>query len=40
MGVEIFFLGLPGWFIAILLYFGLSKYYQKRMTKTEVLKTV
>lgn len=40
MGVEIFFLGLPGWFIAILLYFGLSKYYQTRMSKTQVLETM
>lgn len=29
MGVEIFFLGLPGWFIAVLLYLGLSYYFQK-----------
>jgi len=29
-GVEIFFLGLPGWFIAALLYIGLSRYYQTR----------
>jgi purine-cytosine permease-like protein len=29
MGIEIFFLGLPGWFIAVLLYLGLSYYYQK-----------
>jgi len=29
MGVEIFFLGLPGWFIAALLYLGLSVLYQK-----------
>jgi purine-cytosine permease-like protein len=31
-GVEIFFLGLPGWFIAALLYIGLSKLYQKPIT--------
>lgn len=30
MGVEIFFLGLPGWFIAVLLYIGLSRLYQRR----------
>ncbi|MFH5833790.1 purine-cytosine permease family protein [Halalkalibaculum sp. DA384] len=33
MGVEIFFLGLPGWFIAILLYVGLSKLQQDRFQK-------
>lgn len=30
MGIEIFFLGLPGWFIAVLLYTGLSIFYQRR----------
>ena len=30
MGIDIFFLGLPGWFIASLLYVGLSKWYQGR----------
>lgn len=30
MGIDIFFLGLPGWFIASLLYVGLSKWYQQR----------
>ncbi|MGF1638845.1 MAG: purine-cytosine permease family protein [Cyclobacteriaceae bacterium] len=30
MGVEIFFLGLPGWFIASLLYIVLSKVLQKK----------
>ncbi len=29
IGVEIFFLGLPGWFIAALLYVGLSYLYQR-----------
>ena len=29
-GMQIFFLGLPGWFIAIVIYLGLSYYYQKR----------
>jgi purine-cytosine permease-like protein len=29
-GIEIFFLGLPGWFIAVILYTGLSIIYQKR----------
>lgn len=32
-GVEIFFLGLPGWFIAVILYVGLSWMYQKNMKK-------
>lgn len=31
MGIEIFFLGLPGWFIAALLYIGLSILYQKKI---------
>jgi purine-cytosine permease-like protein len=30
MGIEIFFLGLPGWFIAALIYIGTSKYLQKQ----------
>ncbi|MEX0771084.1 MAG: hypothetical protein WD035_10145 [Balneolaceae bacterium] len=30
LGIEIFFLGLPGWFIAVLLYIGLSKMLQQR----------
>lgn len=34
MGVEIFFLGLPGWFIAALLYIGLSVLYQKKHQPT------
>lgn len=29
-GIEIFFLGLPGWFIAVLLYIGLSKITQRQ----------
>jgi hypothetical protein len=29
-GIEIFFLGLPGWFIAALLYVVTSKYLQKQ----------
>lgn len=29
-GVEIFFLGLPGWFIAVLLYLGMSVLYQRK----------
>jgi purine-cytosine permease-like protein len=31
LGIDIFFLGLPGWFIASLLYLGLSKWYQGRL---------
>ncbi|MEX0771765.1 MAG: hypothetical protein WD038_01285 [Balneolales bacterium] len=34
-GIEIFFLGLPGWFIACLLYVGLSKLYQKQIQVTD-----
>jgi hypothetical protein len=30
-GVEIFFLGLPGWFIAVLLYVGFSFMFQKKL---------
>ena len=30
-GVEIFFLGLPGWFIAVLLYIGLSTVLHRKM---------
>lgn len=29
-GMQVFFLGLPGWFIAIAIYLGMSFYYQKR----------
>ncbi len=29
VGIEIFFLGLPGWFVAALLYIGISKMYQR-----------
>lgn len=29
-GIEIFFLGLPGWFVAALLYIGTSKHFQKQ----------
>ena len=31
-GVEIFFLALPGWFIAAILYVALSKVYQRSIT--------
>ncbi len=30
LGVEVFFLGLPGWFIAVLLYIGLNYVLQKK----------
>jgi purine-cytosine permease-like protein len=29
-GVQIFFLGLPGWFMAVIIYMSLSIYYQKK----------
>jgi len=32
-GMQVFFLGLPGWFIAIVIYMGLSFYFQKRKAK-------
>lgn len=38
-GIEIFFLGLPGWFIAALLYIGLSMFYQRRYQGKEVYST-
>ncbi len=38
-GIEIFFLGLPGWFIAVLLYIGLSMFYQRKYHKEAVYKT-
>lgn len=40
MGVEIFFLGLPGWFIAVLLYIGLSILYQKKYQAAASFETV
>lgn len=33
LGIEIFFLGLPGWFVAVLLYITCSKLLQKRPFK-------
>jgi cytosine permease len=33
-GMQVFFLGLPGWFVAIAIYLGLSLYYQKRKLTT------
>ncbi len=38
-GVEIFFLGLPGWFIAVLLYIGLSKMLQKQVSEVPSFQT-
>ena len=35
MGIEIFFLGLPGWFIAALLYITMSFYYQNKIRKNK-----
>lgn len=37
MDVEIFFLGLPGWFIAVLLYISLSKLYQAKFNKAAAI---
>ncbi len=38
MGIEVFFLGLPGWFIAAIVYILFSKLYQKtHLLKTEAL---
>src|SRR5699024_10786816 len=34
MGMEIFFMGLAGWFIALLLYISLSLFYQRRKQPT------
>ncbi|MEX0778891.1 MAG: hypothetical protein WD037_04105 [Balneolales bacterium] len=39
-GIEIFFLGLPGWFVACLLYIGLSKAYQKIYTPAPAYETL
>lgn len=33
-GIEIFFLGLPGWFIAVILYLGLNYVYQPKLLST------
>src|SRR5699024_5135378 len=38
-GIEIFFLGLPGWFIASALYVGLSLIYQKRINAQMIYQT-
>lgn len=38
MGIEIFFLGLPGWFIAAALYIGFSMIYQKKILNTNTIK--
>ncbi|WP_161888423.1 purine-cytosine permease family protein [Pontibacter russatus] len=37
-GIDIFFLGLPGWFIAAALYIGLSKLYQQKKPKQAEIK--
>lgn len=37
MGVEIFFLGLPGWFVAVALYLGLSFLYQRKYQNAAAL---
>ena len=37
--IEVFFLGLPGWFIAALIYIILSKFFQNlKMIKKETVK--
>ena len=33
LGIEIFFLGLPAWFVAALIYVGYSKFYQKQFQR-------
>ncbi len=33
LGIEIFFLGLPAWFVAALIYVGYSKFYQKQLQR-------
>ncbi|MFD3002997.1 purine-cytosine permease family protein [Pontibacter toksunensis] len=37
-GIDIFFLGLPGWFIAAALYIGLSKVYQQKLVEKQEMK--
>lgn len=37
LGVEVFFLGLPGWFIASAIYIVVSKLYQSRLSPPTVL---
>ncbi|CAN5395888.1 hypothetical protein BH23BAC3_BH23BAC3_28970 [soil metagenome] len=32
VGIEIFFLGLPGWFVAVIIYIAMSMYFQKNST--------
>jgi purine-cytosine permease-like protein len=39
VGVEIFFVSLPGWFVAAVLYVVLSKLYQKNISQGAVFKT-
>jgi hypothetical protein len=38
--VEFFFVGLPGWFIAAVLYVVLSKLYQQKIQQGAVAETV
>ncbi|MEX0719286.1 MAG: hypothetical protein WD059_01375 [Balneolaceae bacterium] len=40
VGIEIFFLGLPGWFIAALLYIGFSMIYQRKYRKITVSEAI
>src|SRR5690554_5338673 len=34
MGIEIFFLGLPGWFVAVVIYLICSKVFQRRVVSS------
>ncbi|MBL7112294.1 MAG: hypothetical protein ISS19_10185 [Bacteroidales bacterium] len=33
-GIQVFFLGLPGWFIAVAIYLTVSIFYQRKLTKS------
>jgi hypothetical protein len=35
-GIQIFFVSLPGWFVAALLYLGLSKGFQRNVSSMKV----
>ena len=35
-GIEVFFVGLPGWFVAVVLYLVLSKFYQQKLSPLTV----
>jgi hypothetical protein len=37
MGIEVFFLGLPGWFIASIIYVVASKIYQSKVSPKSAL---